>query len=428
MLHFIGCPGNLKFFQLADQRLTLVLWIVLVTGLAIGSVTRQAIWMLALLGVPLLWRDWRRLWQQLLWRRWVVWWSLFAIPALLSLPDAVDAERGWRTAARLLSYLLMGAVIIRWPLSQAQQPRYLMICGAMLSLLLLDGVLQFLVGVNLGGEPLYQDIRYGQRITGFLDIDYGWVMAVLSPFVLEAARLLGRRGAGFWWGVPLALLAVLLSGSRASALLMLLGWVPYVAFLWARYDRNVAQQLLLPLLAAGLGAVAAVLVDPDLTQRWRDALGVFAADYGRWNEALSLRPELWTTAWSVFEAHWFNGVGLRSFGEVAAPALASVDGLPSKPQGWSPHLAALEVAANLGLIGIVGYLIFYASLVRWLWRAPALALAPGLSAALAFFPLGSTLPLFSMRVASVGWLCMAMAISMASQHKDSNGESVPCAE
>lgn len=427
-VHFIGRPDHLTLIKLADQRITLALWVVLVVGLAVGSVTRQAIWLLALLGLPLALFNGRRLWQQILWRRWLFWWSLFAIPALLSMFDAVDAERGWRTVVRLVSYLLMGAVLFHWSLPRAQQPRFLLLCGAVLSLLLIDGILQFLLGFNLGGEPLYEDIRYGQRVTGFLGVDYGWVIAALSPFLLEAARLAGRRGWWFWWVVPLALLAVLLSGSRASALLMVVGWVLYLGMLWVRFGRKVVQPLLLPLLVSALVAASAVALDADLAQRWEDALGIFAADANRLNAALSLRPELWSAAWSVFEEHWINGVGLRSFGEVAAPSLSAVEGLPDKPQGWSPHLAVLEVAVNLGVIGVLAYVVFYVSLLNWLWRAPTLVLAPGLSAALAFFPLGSTLPLFSMRVASVSWLCLAMALSMAAEQYGDSERDAQCAE
>jgi hypothetical protein len=408
---------------LAGQRLALVFWIALVVGLAVGSVTRQAIWLLALVGLPLLISGRRCLWQQGLWRRWVFWWSLFAVPIVLAMPDAVDPERGMRAAIRMLSYLLMGVVIFRWPLARSDQSRYLLWSGVLLSLLLVDGIVQFFVGFNVGGEPLYQDIRYGQRITGFLGIDYGWVIAVLSPFILEAARVAGRSGWFFWVAVPLLLIAVLLSGSRASALLMLMGWAAYFAMLWARLGFGPARQFMQPLLAACVLALTAVFIDPDLHQRWSDALGVFAADPARWDEALSLRPSLWSTSLSVFQEHWVNGVGLRGFGEVAATDLAKVDGLPDKPQGWSPHLAVLEVATNLGVIGLIAYCGFYTSLVRWIALAPISTLAPGLSAALAFFPFGSTLPLFSMRVASVAWLCLAMALVLAREQQQQDDEA-----
>jgi hydroxyethylthiazole kinase-like sugar kinase family protein len=42
-----------------------------------------------------------------------------------------------------------------------------------------------------------------------------------------------------------------------------------------------------------------------------------------------------------------------------------------------------------------------------------LAIAPGLTALMALFPLGSTLPLFSARVSAVAWLSIAAALAFA---------------
>jgi hypothetical protein len=62
---------------------------------------------------------------------------------------------------------------------------------------------------------------------------------------------------------------------------------------------------------------------------------------------------------------------------------------------------------------LLGYAILLTTLVRWLINAPMSAIAPGLTALMALFPLGSTLPLFSARVSAVAWLAIAAALAFA---------------
>lgn len=390
-------------------------------GLAVGSVTRQAIWLLALVGLPVLAIGWREQWRQARWRQWIILWGLLMVPVLLAMPDAVDPMRSGRTALRLLSYALMAAVLFRWAPAAKDYPRFIGVSGAILVLLLIDGVVQYFSGTNIVGEPLYQDLRYGDRVTGLLGLDFGWVFAVLSPMVLEAARVGSRRGYAFWLVVPLLLVAVLLSGSRASLLVMLMGWLVYAALITRSHGRAALLAFLGPVAAGVVAVLVLLLLSAETGQRWRDALGVLASDSASWNEALSLRPELWSAAITIFQDHWLNGVGVRGYGVEAEPLLASVVGLPDKPQGWSPHLAVFEVMTDLGLLGLLGYGVFYVVLLRGLWGAPALAVGPGLAAVLAFFPFGATLPLFSMRVAGIGWLCLTMAMVMVRDHEQNAG-------
>jgi hypothetical protein len=107
---------------------------------------------------------------------------------------------------------------------------------------------------------------------------------------------------------------------------------------------------------------------------------------------------------------------MRAFGVSSETLLAGygvADRIPGAAYNWSPHLSVLEVAADLGTIGLLGYAILLATLVRWLINAPVPALAPGLTALMALFPLGSTLPLFSARVSALAWISIAAALAFA---------------
>ncbi len=411
----------------SGDRLAFVLWILLIVGFALGSLSRQLTWLLALIALPVLTLRYRELVDLPDWRRMSGWWLLATVPMVVALPDAVDVAGAGRTLWRFFSYWLAGSLLFLLTPAPDRQRSLMLLSGGLLVVLLGDGVLQALLGHNLAGFPLYEDSRYGYRVTGFLGVDFGWVMAVLSPFVLEAARLADTRGRLYWLALPLLLVAVMLSGSRASLLLMGIGWCLYGVQLTHRLGAAGLYRFLAPLSVGLLIGVATVLLSDDLSRRWADASGLFSTQAQSLNEALSLRPQLWSAGVAVFSDHWVNGVGVRGFGTVAAPMLESIEGLPEKPQGWTPHLAILEVATDLGLIGLAAYLVLYAKLLTWLWRAPITALAPGLAAALALFPLGSTLPLYSMRVAGMAWVCIALALAIARRDGKSSGGSAACA-
>lgn len=145
-------------------------------------------------------------------------------------------------------------------------------------------------------------------------------------------------------------------------------------------------------------------------------MGVFPGGAGDAAEILSWRPYLWDAAIALFLEHPINGVGIRAFGVSSETLLVGygvADRIPGAAYNWSPHLSVLEVAADLGTIGLLGYVILLATLVRWLINAPVPAIAPGLAALMALFPLGSTLPLFSARVSAVAWISIAAALAFA---------------
>jgi O-antigen ligase len=393
---------------LASQRFG---WYVVLAGFALGSVNQQLMWCLGIAGVVLLARAGRR---SLAHPEVAHFWTLLClwlVPGAISCLDSLDPSRSATTLLRYLFYGFAGMTLLT--LFRAPAPAHLYpFVGAVLLLVIGDGVLQWLVGFNLTGQSLFNDSRYAQRVTGALGLDYGPVLAILSPFAWELARRCGQAH-------PLSLvvpggllIAVYLSGSRASLLLTLIGLGGYTWLLWHKgllAPRDLARVLVI---GAVVALVAAALVF-SLSPRWQDSLGVFSWDWQGWNEALSWRPVIWREAWQQFVAHPVNGVGLRAFGEASHDALAVFSALPPKPQGHIPHSAILEVAADLGLIGLLAYLWFLFRLLRWIIRAPIEGAVPALALCLAVFPLASTLSIFSMRIAGLTWGLWALALVMA---------------
>ena len=211
-------------------------------------------------------------------------------------------------------------------------------------------------------------------------------------------------------------MAVILGGSRASGLLLVISVLSYATLIGVRLGVRASVQFVVPVFASLLGSVVVLSANPELGDRWLAMMGVFPGGAGDAAEILSWRPYLWDAAIALFLEHPINGVGIRAFGVSSESLLANygvADRIPGAAYNWSPHLSVLEVAADLGAIGLLGYAMLLTTLVRWLINAPMLAIAPGLTALMALFPLGSTLPLFSARVSAVAWISIAAALAFA---------------
>ena len=145
----------------------------------------------------------------------------FLIPGLFSLPGADDFGRALSTATRFAAYGLAGLLFLRLSPSESQWPNTVLWMTGLLALWSVDGIFQEWRGVSLSGYPLFTGLPEGHKVTGSMGLDFGPNLAMLSPLLFEALRLHGRRLPVLWLVVPLLAVAVSLSASRYSALLLL---------------------------------------------------------------------------------------------------------------------------------------------------------------------------------------------------------------
>lgn len=395
---------------LSQNNVWLALWAFFLLSFGLGSIGIQLIWLLALTGLVVAARERSKVWD--LTDSQSVLLPLFAVllVSLWSLPDSVVPARSARTLVRFCSYGVAAWMLFRLAPRADQRQPLILVVGVGVVFFWIDGLFQLGAGVNLGGFSLYDDSRYADRITGFLAINYGWVMAVMSPWAFEACRLSRRPHIAYSVVLPIGCVAILFGGSRASMLLYLASLLLYGVFMGKKSGWSKVGDYFFSMLFTLVVALLAVFSIEALNERWADVQGVFSTHLEDWNYALSLRPNLWLAGGNLALEHWVNGVGLRGFGTAASSLLAGTELLPGDPYNWSPHLAVLEVAADLGLPGLVLYVILYYKLIRWCGRCPPIAIAPALTAMLAFFPLGSTLPISSARVAGMGWIFLTVSL------------------
>ena len=328
--------------------------------------------------------------------------ACFLIPGLVSLADAIDSRIG-----RCL--LTPGCLRMGWPacyfsglgrLSSSGRATVLWLT-ALLVVWSIDGIVQEWRGISLSGYPLFTGLPEGHKVTGSMGLDYGPKLAVLSPFLFEALRLHGRRLPLLWLAVPLLAVAVSLSASRYSAMLLLVSaGVCGVLWVRGRTSRSYWTPVLVVLLSLS-GLLIPIALAPHLAERLALLGGSLHASQEELNIALAFRPELWKANWLVFSDHWINGVGLRGSAAAVNPLLASSALFPEAmlTRPWHPHLGVLEIATDSGLIGVMCYLVFVALIIKWMRaanRAQQGAVTTFLTIALlAMFPLSSALSMYS---------------------------------
>ncbi|MBU6248560.1 MAG: O-antigen ligase family protein [Xanthomonadaceae bacterium] len=320
--------------------------------------------------------------------------------ALVSALDSVAPGKSWETVAGLLRYAPLG-IYACFALRRADRVGALYrAVAAVVALWGLDAWVQALTGWSLGGHA------EAERLSGIFGADnlkLGPTLAVLSPFVLWAAR--ERAGRWALWLAALVLLGpVLLAGSRAA-------WIVYavvvLAFAWRELG-SLRRFLAFGLLAAAVLALAGGLAWKTSTRfqaRMERTLEVFNGSEQAVNQALTGRLDIWGTSWRMIQAHPVNGVGVRGYRYAYphyAPAndhFVTAEACGVGEGACHAHQVVLEVLTETGVIGL---LLWLAAVVWALsyWRrvgreSRALAFPVTVALGAMLFPLNTHLAFYS---------------------------------
>ena len=408
--------GSVGICRYASQLAAAVAWplVVFVFLYGAGATLKYVMWLLGGISLLILMRRPSNWLGAPGMGRWLAVSCCLLLPMLASLVGADQLDRAASGVLRIAFYILAAYCLMRWvPTSRQEAPTVLALLAVMM-IFVLDGYLQLLTGVSVSGQrPM--SLPEGSKITGSMGVNYGESLAILSPLVFEALRRHAGRLPILWLCVPLLSGAVVISGSRYSVLLLALTAVPYL--LIAGKTLNARQRFFLLLGGIGLmasGVVLPLIGLPHLLERMAVLPELLHADSATFSRALSWRPELWQAAGQVFLENPINGVGLRGSGDAMLPFLEQSPHFESLPlqENWYPHLTALEVAVDLGFIGLVGYGLFLCFLIGLCVRSTGLARAFSLVALLAFFPASAGLSVFSYRISLLGWPALAFALSI----------------
>jgi O-antigen ligase len=302
--------------------------------------------------------------------------------------------------------------------------------GRVVSLWLIDAWVQFATGHSLGGAP------EAERLSGIFGADnlkLGPVLAVLSPFVLVAARAwLGRLG--LLLAFLVVLVPVLLAGSRAA-------WLSFaiVCTVMAWREAGSLRRFAPMLVGIALAFVIAILgvrVDSGGFQaRIERSLLAAEGTAQALDEASAGRVSIWRTAAAMIAEHPVTGVGARGFRQDYPDHAGPDDRFvsPDRASGAAhAHQIVLEVVSETGIVGLVFWLAGTWAVLRAWRRADAVAreraFAPALALLAMCFPLNTHLAFYSAWWGLLFWWLLALycaALATSSEPDTSSAAALP---
>lgn len=358
---------------------------------------------LAVIGLVRAFRADPAAWTQAETRLFLAVFGLLFVPLAVSTIHAVDLSEALSTGGRYLAFLFIGLAVLLTRPSRPWMPALMWAILVILSIWVLDGLIQFLSGTNLLGYPPDRG-----QLTGLFypNRSIGIFLAHLAPFYLEALRR-SSPGRPWIWLLAIPYVAViLLAGSRASWLTALLALGAYGLYLAIIFRVSWKRMAMLATAVLAAGVVVAV-VSPDLQVRLERTAGLFTLDYEHWNRATTGRLTIWSAAIEVFRDHWITGTGARGF----APAAMEAGYLTRRFS--HVHLFLLEVPVATGVAGIAGYVAALGALLVWYLRRGArrgVLFAPWLAIMLALFPLNAHWHFYGTYFTSLLWLIFLLAM------------------
>ena len=379
--------------QLLQEHAGGLLLVMILVLLPMGRSAELPLLLSALLGL----RELPRLWRDADARP--VAWAFFGywLPELISAFDAITPAKAWTEVGadlRFLPFLLFAQKTLR---SAAHLQRVLAASAAVLTLWLLDALLQASTGHGLGGSNVTDRLS---GIFGDDNLKLGGVLATLSPLLLLQARALGGR----WLllaSAGLCLWVILLAGARAA-------WLMYAlvlgVLLWRelRGGRRAILGLAATCLLGLLSSAALYQSSANFAERVERSAAALQGDQAALDHALSFRLPIWRAAICMIENHPWNGVGVRGFRYAYASCSKPDDRFLDASSGTGAlhaHQWILEVLSETGGLGLICWVLGMVALWRWHRRRPAAErqalLAPSLAIAVLLFPANTHYALYS---------------------------------
>ena len=352
-------------------------------------------------------------------------------PMAISVVDAADPIQAWRKVLGFPVFFLAGAYVVLALRRSVDLQRLLVGVWIICLFWSVDASWQFMSGFNVLGFPPDEGLGFppGElvRITGIFhpDLKLGIVLVTVSPFVFEATRRLAGRSA---W-VLLALIpffaAIVLSGGRSSWIMLLVAAGGYGWYLLRWAGETFSSRAVLRVAAVGVlacGVLASTLpnaagqMQEVLIKRAMAVVDLARRDRQVLDESLVARLALWESAGHMFRDHWLNGVGPRGFRKIHPDYAPAHD--PYVRGGRTqnhPHMLVLEIAAETGVVGLLGYLVALAVLMRRFLDMDRRMLAFGfpylLACAVVLFPFVTHLAFYAHFMGALIWWTIAIAIS-----------------
>jgi O-antigen ligase len=331
------------------------------------------------------------------------------LPLLISFPDAVNIKHSAHTVFPYLRFFFAGIFIITELSKDPERLKFVVICLFYIVLFwCIDATIQFFINKNLLGFPYISG-----NITGMFypRNAIGHVCSVLSSFIFLYLYLKNKKVL-YTMLLPLFFI-ILLSGSRASWIMMGLSSVLFVIYMLIYTDnrKGFIKNICFLFAAVIILLSTTITFHPSTNNRFKSTMGLFSGDYNTINHATAIRLPIWETAFSIFKSNPINGIGPRGFRHIyenyAAPDdhHVAIDIIPTQP-----HIIILEILAETGLIGVIGYIFAFYLIIRFLQHSKSRKdLIPFcIPVVVSMFPFNAHMAFYGSIWSSMTWLLLTL--------------------
>ena len=367
---------------------------------------------MALVGLVVLVRHYRLLLKDTGFKTWVWVFGLLWLPMVIASLDAVHWKASWTSVASHFALFFAGLYVVYVLRDRSRQEVFFKAMVCLVALWSVDALIQFVVGYNLFGFPY----AHGRLMGMFHPTQslLGLVVATLSPLLFETVRRSAPSQPWLWIFPPILVLVVIYSGSRTAWLMLLTALALYVLLFLFLHGSRILKHLSLALAALVLLAGLAYVSSPSVRDYAQATAKFSKFDYKSVDEATAYRYSLWITALNMGSSHWINGVGPRGFRHAYSEHTHERDFF-NKTGSTHPHQTGLEVFAETGMIGVVGYLILLVLVLKNYWRgihdSGSWALPWLMCALVAMNPLNVHMALYGNYWSSLTFLILAVAVA-----------------
>ncbi len=298
-------------------------------------------------------------------------------PMFAALPDAISFDESMRKAVTYIAYLFAGLGILHCLREDDARRKLLMAVGVLLTLWTFDALWQYISGYNVFGFEFNEG-----RLTGvfYPKQRIGIVMAILTGLYFEFLRYFSLRFPLVWL-LGLAYIAVIiLAGSRTSWVMLAIAMIIYTLFLFKTGTfKRLQKRTVLASSAVLISLLIFVQVSyPSGFTRVGNHIATRLVELKPLlngtldgTGAIQARIEIWEAGLRLSKEHLVNGIGVRGFRYADIDQIEAMEPVISERYALNthPHLIFLEVLIETGLIGLIAYLMFFASLCWLLIRS-----------------------------------------------------------
>ena len=332
------------------------------------------------------------------------------LPLLISLPDAINPSHSSHTIFPYLRFFFAGIFIIDEISMNKDRLRFIVTSLFFIVFFFcIDATIQFIFKSNILGFPY----KPGE-ITGMFypRNTIAHICAILSSFCFLYVYInIEKRRWLFLSLIPLFFI-ILLSGRRAAWVMLALTSLGFIIYGYRytiskkRFKRVVGMFVMLVSVVLG----STILLHTPTNVRFKATLGLFSNNYETINTATAYRLPIWEVAYSIHKSNPINGIGPRGFRHVYNDYARANDPHGSRTPPSQPHLLILEILAETGLIGFIGYILLIYLIFRLVLQSKnkETSLPFFIPVIVALFPFNAHMAFYGSIWSSMTWLLLAL--------------------